>query len=70
MEVILSYLFTAISIYLVIGFLYYVAFIFKWAAQLDENAKGASVGFKLLLLPGTLVLWPVLFLKWKNRNKK
>lgn len=69
MEVVVSYIFTVIGIYLLLGFLYYLAFIFKWAAQLDENTKGSGIGFKLLILPGTLALWPVLYWKWKKRNK-
>ena len=69
MEVVVSYIFAAIGIYLLLGFLYYLAFIFKWAAQLDENTKGSGIGFRLLILPGTLALWPVLYWKWKKRNK-
>lgn len=69
MEIILSYVFASIGVYLLLGFLFYLVFVFKWAGQLDENIKGSGIGFKLLILPGTLALWPVLFLKWKKRNK-
>ncbi|MDN5215278.1 hypothetical protein QQ020_24580 [Fulvivirgaceae bacterium BMA12] len=70
MESVLNYVFAIIGIYLLLGFVFYLVFIFKLATQLDENMRGSGVGFKLLILPGTLVLWPVLFSKWKKRLKK
>lgn len=69
MESVLNYVFAVVGVYLLLGFVFYLVFIFKLATRLDENMQGSGVGFKLLILPGTLVLWPVLFSKWKKRLK-
>ena len=69
MEVVLNYVFAVIGIYFLVGFLFYLVFVFKWAAEMDENFQGSGFGFKLLILPGTLALWPVLFAKWKKAKK-
>ena len=69
MEVVLNYVFAIIGIYFLLGFLFYLVFVFKWAAEMDENFRGSGFGFKLLILPGILALWPVLFAKWKKAKK-
>jgi hypothetical protein len=30
----------------------------------DASAQGASLGFRLLILPGTVALWPLMVTKW------
>ena len=69
MEIIMNYVFVAIGAYFLLGFLFYLVFVFKWAAELDKNFRGSGFGFKLLILPGTLAFWPVLFVKWKRAKK-
>lgn len=32
--------------------------------RIDPHAKGGSWGFRLLILPGTTVLWPWLLHRW------
>ncbi len=58
-----------LGIYLVIGIVFYVLFLSKLASELDQNTKGASIGFKLLIFPGIISLWPVVFSKWKQVKK-
>lgn len=47
-----------------IGLLFAVAFVIFGAGRMDESAKGASVFFRLLILPGAAALWPVLLRRW------
>jgi len=46
--------------YIVIGFLFALFFVFVRLPRIDPNAKGTSLGFKLLIIPGCILLWPLL----------
>jgi len=53
----------AFGIYLVIGLIFSLWFVFKGVHQLDENLSGASTSVRLLLMPGSIALWPLLLYK-------
>ncbi|MBL8234881.1 MAG: hypothetical protein JNL98_40650 [Bryobacterales bacterium] len=42
-----------------------IALWFAWRGvdRFDEKARGAGCGFRLLLIPGTMVFWPLLLLR-------
>jgi hypothetical protein len=62
-------IFTAIAIYLAGGFIFSIAFITRGVDKIDEAAHGASLGFRIIIIPGTMLLWPVLLKKWlKSTN--
>jgi hypothetical protein len=65
-ELIASTLLTLIGIYLILGLCFYVAFIAKGIARVDEAVEESPKVFFLLLLPGTVAFWPVLLIKWKR----
>ena len=46
--------------YIALGFLFALFFVFVRLGRIDPNAKGTSVGFKLLIIPGCILLWPLL----------
>ncbi len=48
------------TVYSVIGILFAIPFAFRWAGRLDPVAAHGTVGFRLLLLPGAILLWPLL----------
>ena len=50
--------------YLAVGALFALFFAFAGAARLDRATKGAGPFFRLLLLPGAALLWPLLALMW------
>lgn len=50
--------------YAALGLGFAVAFAAFGAARIDPNARHASVGFRLLVLPGATALWPVLLRRW------
>jgi hypothetical protein len=43
-----------------IGFLFAVLFVWKGVERLDPSAQGTGLGFRLLILPGAVILWPLL----------
>lgn len=54
---------TAALAYLAAGLLFAVPFVARWAGRLDPAAREGTVGFRLLILPGAALLWPVLALR-------
>ncbi len=55
-----------IGAYLVLGFLFSLVFILKWIHMVDEASHETSWNFKLMILPGCIVFWPVLLKKYLN----
>jgi hypothetical protein len=57
-------------LYLACGLLFGSAFISVGAGTVDPAARGTSVLFRLLILPGTLALWPFLASRWIKACRK
>lgn len=49
-----------LSSYLGVGLLFAVPFVLFGVERVDPAARGATWGFRLLILPGTAALWPLL----------
>lgn len=54
------------EIYLAIGVLFAIAFVIKGIYKVDDAAAYTGLGFKLILIPGITVFWPVLLNKWRK----
>lgn len=61
---------TAIWVYAAIGIAVAVAFVGLGVCCVDSAATGASLGFRLIILPGSAVLWPVLARKWITAGRE
>jgi len=57
------------AIYGLLGFVFAIAFVTKGVNITDEGAHGSSIGFRIIIIPGTMVFWPVLLKKWIHANK-
>jgi hypothetical protein len=53
-----------VVIYLVIGLLFGAIFVFKGVGVVDPMAGCAPLVFRVMILPGSVALWPVLLGKW------
>jgi hypothetical protein len=53
-----------VSAYVACGLLFGLAFITAGVGRVDAAARGTSAGFRLLILPGTAALWPLLAARW------
>ncbi len=51
-------------IYVAVGVLFAVAFVFRGVQRIDPGAEGGSILFRLLILPGSAALWPLLLKRW------
>jgi hypothetical protein len=50
--------------YVLCGLAVGVPFVLRGVERVDEAARGAPLGFRLLILPGTVALWPLMVTKW------
>ena len=55
---------TLLAIYASAGLVFAIAFVTSGVARIDPAAKGASWGFRVIILPGAAALWPWLLAKW------
>ncbi len=51
-------------LYAAIGLVFAAVFVFAGVGRIDSAAKGAPLGFRLLILPGSAALWPFLLMRW------
>ena len=59
------------GLYFLSGFLFAIPFLIKGVTVIDpEGAHGTKWGFRLIIIPGTIVFWPLLLKKWLRANKK
>src|ERR1051326_8520758 len=50
--------------YLICGLAFAVPFAFRGVGKIDPHAAHGSWGFRLLIIPGTILLWPLLASRW------
>ena len=62
-EAVAEVLVGAVQIYLIAGLMFAVPFVLVFAGRMDPNARGASWGFRILVIPGAAMLWPLLLLR-------
>lgn len=53
-----------VAVHALLGLAFAGAMLFFGVGRIDPSARGAGLGFRLLILPGMVVLWPVLAWKW------
>jgi hypothetical protein len=57
-------------VFLIIGVLFTFFFITRGLEKVDEDTKGSTWGFKVIIIPGCILLWPFLLQKWLKANKE
>jgi hypothetical protein len=53
-----------LAIYGAIGFLFALVFLTFGIGRIDPSARGTGLGFRLVILPGVVLLWPLLLAQW------
>jgi len=61
---IIQILLLIVAAYLFCGLIFAIPFIAKGITIVDEGAHGSSIGFRIIIIPGAIVLWPFLLRKW------
>lgn len=59
---------TLLMAYTGIGIAFAILFVIAGISQVDPVAKGAGLGFRLLILPGAAALWPMLLVRWARSS--
>ncbi|MFK7771647.1 MAG: hypothetical protein AB8F94_05885 [Saprospiraceae bacterium] len=68
METIISTILFIVGIYLALGIIFSIAFLWKGIAKVDDGAKETGLVFKMLLFPGLVVFWVYFLRKWLKTN--
>jgi hypothetical protein len=53
-----------VEIYLALGLVFAVAFAARGVDAIDPAARGSTRGFRLMIVPGAIALWPLLLRRW------
>ena len=64
MENIITIIVNVIGIYLALGVVFSLVFLWKGLDKVDGNVKGAGWFFKVLIFPGMIIFWVLFFKKW------
>ena len=54
----------SLYVYTALGAVFALAFVTVGVKRIDSQAIGSSVGFRLLIFPGSLAFWPLLLCRW------
>ena len=59
-----------VEVYLALGLLFSIPFVLKGVTVIDpDGAERTKWGFRMIIIPGTIIFWPVLLRKWVNIKK-
>ena len=50
--------------YTLVGVVFALAFAWRGAAAVDPVARHGTLGFRMLIVPGAALLWPLLAVRW------
>jgi uncharacterized membrane protein YdfJ with MMPL/SSD domain len=53
-----------VGVYVAAGVLFAVPFVLRGVNRIDPVAQGGTWGFRLIIVPGVVALWPLLALRW------
>jgi hypothetical protein len=59
-----NWLVILLGAYAALGLVFAVAFVIRGAGRVDPAAREGTWGFRLLILPGSVALWPLLARRW------
>jgi hypothetical protein len=69
-EFIATIILSIFAIYLGMGVLFVIPFQIKGLQKIDENIHGSTIGFRMIIVPGCILFWPLLLARWLDTVKK
>ena len=57
------------ELYVALGGLFAVLFVTRGISRIDAAAQESTVGFRLVIFPGTILLWPLLLQQWMRKSR-
>ncbi len=64
MAALANWLVILLGVYAALGLIFALAFVTRGVGRVDPAAREGTWGFRLLILPGTVALWPLLARRW------
>lgn len=64
LNVIANALVIAFGVYVALGLAFALPFVFRGVNKVDPIAGESTWGFRLIVLPGVVALWPILARRW------
>ena len=58
-----------LGLYVTVGALFAVPFVLRGVHRVDSVARDGSWGFRLIIVPGVVALWPLLLGRWALGNE-
>ncbi len=55
-----------LGLYLACGLVFAIPFVLIGVKKVDPHAMHGSWGFRVLIVPGTMALWPLLLRRWAS----
>ena len=59
-----------VAVYLLLGVFFVIPFLIKGITKVDEDSLNSSIGFKIIIIPGVIVFWPLLLKKWMRASQE
>ena len=53
-----------LELYLIVGVVFGIPFVLRGVGRVDPVARTGTWGFRLIVLPGVIALWPMLLRRW------
>lgn len=69
MEALVQFLLWVVGVYGAIGLFLLLPLHRAGLPLIDASAEGASHGFKIIVSPGLVALWPVILWKWRTARR-
>jgi hypothetical protein len=66
---ILIIILSIVVLYCIAGFVFAIPFVIKGVDKIDEGAHRSTIGFRIIIVPGVIIFWPVLLKKWIRISK-
>ena len=64
-----EFLLSLLTAYAAMGLLFAVPFAVRGVNRIDVAAQHAGASFRILIVPGTIVFWPLLLSRWMGAGK-
>jgi hypothetical protein len=59
---------TLLGLYAGSGLVFAIPFVIAGVDRIDPAARLSGWGFRLMIVPGVIALWPILLLRWIRRQ--
>jgi hypothetical protein len=60
----------ALSLYAIAGVIFAIPFVIRGVGRIDPVARSGTIGFRILIIPGTIALWPLLLSRWVGGRRQ